>query len=472
MSASTARLVDNPVQGHGAAPSSTIHPSSADDLQATVREAADRGAALVPLSSTGTHARTGLCCDHGHRAVDLSAWKDIPFISRRNRVVQIEPGVTWGELQRTLGAHGMAAPMPLSPRAGKSVVASLCERAPVTWPNKQWDTVDPMACMAFLFGSGELYVTGAAGGPGTLEQQRRVGQAQKAPLGPGATDFHRLVQGSQGSFGIALWLTVRAELAPSVERPLLVGVDTLPQLFDFVYAVQRIKLGEECYILDRVAAAMLLARTDAARFATLLESLPAWLLLQNIAGFERLPHERLRYQTDDVMRHATAAALRPAEALRDLTARDLLTAGRNDASPSDWRRDLRGQCLSLTFQCTLDRSAQLIGIARAAGRSLGLADDAIGAYVQPIVQTRFCEVELLMPYAATDEAAIARLRTFECEAFTALATAGAFFSRPYGYAERAVFAHNTNNTEFLRRLKRLFDPANILNPGKFGLVSC
>lgn len=472
MSARPTLLVDNPVQGYGVAPTSTIRPAGADDLQATVREAAAVGAALVPLASTGVHARTGLCCRREHRAVDLAAWKDIPFVSRRNRVVQIEPGVTWGELRRTLRTQGMDVPMPLSPRAGKSVVASLCERAPVTWSNKQWDTVDPLACMAFLFGSGDLFVTGAAGGPGTLAEQRRVGQAQKAPLGPGATDFHRLVQGSQGSFGIALWLTVRTELAPSMERPLLVGVAELPRLFDFTYAVQRVKLGEECFILDRVAAAMLLARADSQRFAALLGTLPAWLLLQNVAGFERLPTERLAYQTDDIMRHAVAAALKPAEAVGDLTARELLDAARNDASESDWRRDRRGQCLSLTFQCTLDRSAQLIETARATGRALGLTDDDLGVYLQPIVQNRFCEVELLLPYAADDEAAAARLQTFEREAFAALAAAGAFFSRPYGHAEQAVFTHNPTNTDFLRRLKRIFDPANILNPGKFGLLPC
>jgi FAD/FMN-containing dehydrogenase len=252
----------------------------------------------------------------------------------------------------------------------------------------------------------------------------------------------------------------------------LLGVDELPRLFDFTYAVQRVKLGEECFILDRVAAAMLLARADAERFAVLRQTLPAWLLLQNVAGFERLPAERLAYQTDDIMRHAAAAALQPSETLGDLSAHELLAAARNDASPSDWRRDLRGHCLSLTFQCTLDRSAPLIEIARTTGRALGLADEDVGIYLQPIVQNRFCEVELLMPYAADDEAAVARLQTFERESFAALAAAGAFFARPYGHAERAVFAHNPTNTDFLRRLKRIFDPANILTPGKFGLLPC
>lgn len=460
--------VDNPVQQYGVEPSGFIKPGSVPELQEVIRDAASRKTGLVPVSSTGVHTKTGVCCREAHAIVDLSGWKAIPFVSRRNRVVQIEPGVTYGELQVALKNEGLSLPMPLAPRRDKSVLAALCERRPVTWSNKQWETSDPMACMEFLFGTGDRFVTGSAGGPGTLEQQRKVGQAQKAPLGPASTDFHRIVQGSQGSFGVATWLTVRAELAPTIEKTYLVGAEQLSSLYAFVYAVQRPKLGEESFILNRTAAAMLMTSGEPGRFAAVYASLPEYVCLQNIAGFERLPKERVAYQDADIKKFADASRLTLAAELGQVSATALLAAARDASSERDWRHALRGNCLSLYFQCTLDRSQAYVEMVQTVARLQGVTPDAMGVYVQPVVQNRFCEVEILFPYAPGDEAAVARLKTVEKEAFEALNAAKAFFSRPYGYAESAVFKNNPVNTEFLFKLKRIFDPSRILNPGKFG----
>jgi FAD/FMN-containing dehydrogenase len=458
--------VKNPVQRYGSTPGAVFKPRSLPELQQIIREAQERKLGLVPVSSGGPHSKTGINCREGHAVVDLSGWKAIPFLNRRNRVVQIEPGVTYGQLLTALKAQGMAVPMPLAPRRDKSVVAALCERHSVTWSNKQWETSDPIACMEFVFGTADSFVTGAAGGPGTLEQQRKVGQAQKAPLGPGSIDFHRLVQGSQGSFGVATWLTVRAELAPSIEKPYLVGAAKLEDLYAFVYGVQRPKLGEESFILNRTAAAMLMTSRGPEKFADVYASLPEYVCLQNIAGFDRLPRERLDYQEKDIRKFADASSLKLSLQLGQVTAQSMLEAARDASQEIDWRHALHGNCLSVLFQCTLDQSHKYIEIVRTLAARHGIAAEMMGVYIQPIVQNRFCEVEILFPYA--DTAKLERLKTLEVETFDALNTAHAFFSRPYGHAELAVFKNNPVNTEFLRKMKQIFDPGHILNPGKFG----
>src|SRR5512139_1617120 len=129
----------------------------------------------------------------------------------------------------------MTIPMPLSPRAGKSVLAAVMDREPGTWANKQWDSGDPVGSTEFFFGSGERFRTGAAGGPGSLEQQRRSGGAQKHAAGPSQTDFHRVVQGSQGTMGLVTWVTLRAEILPTVQETYLVGAGRLEELIDYVY---------------------------------------------------------------------------------------------------------------------------------------------------------------------------------------------------------------------------------------------
>ena len=98
-----------------APPSEVVRPVDADALHALVREANGAGSALVVTSSGQTHFRDGLSCREPHRLVDLSTWKRIDLIDRRNRVCLIEPGVTYDEILAALAPHGMTIPMPLTP---------------------------------------------------------------------------------------------------------------------------------------------------------------------------------------------------------------------------------------------------------------------------------------------------------------------------------------------------------------------
>ena len=105
---------------------------------------------------------------------------------------------------------GLRLNMPLLPRATKSVVGSVLEREPVQMPGYQWDVSDPLACAGLYFGNGEEFRTGQAAGPGTIEEQWKVGGVQKAPYGPGTASWHRLIQGAQGTMGIVTWITIRS----------------------------------------------------------------------------------------------------------------------------------------------------------------------------------------------------------------------------------------------------------------------
>ncbi|MFC1946897.1 FAD-binding oxidoreductase, partial [Chloroflexota bacterium] len=69
-------------------------------------------------------------------------------------------------------------------------------------PKYQWDISDPLACVEVIFGSGDEFRTGQAAGPGSVEEQWKVGGIQKAPYGPGVASWHRIIQGSQGTIGI------------------------------------------------------------------------------------------------------------------------------------------------------------------------------------------------------------------------------------------------------------------------------
>lgn len=449
-------------------PSDVLKPADADALHALVRDANAEGSNLVIHSSGSPHIKDGLACREPHRLVDLSGWKQIDLIDRRNRVCRVEPGVTYGEILAALAPHGMTIPMPLTPRATKSVVAAVMDREPTTWPNKQWDGSDPVGSTEFIFGSGEHFRTGAAGGPGSLEAQRKAGGAQKFSSGPSHTDFHRVLQGAQGTMGIVTWATMRAELMPSIEHPHLVGADSLEALIPYVYDVQRALLGEQSFILNRNAVALLMAQKDHDRFSSLHASLPKFVCFQNIAGFERLPKERVAYQRDDIRGHAQQHGLALEEGLGDLTATDVHARANYPSGATDWRAELRGACLSIFFLTTLDRAPNMSQVFMNCAREHGVDHDDIGIYVQPIVQNHGCHLELTVPYDAHSNETSARMRRLEEAAVARLLDAGAFFSRPYGTADR-VFAKNPGNFALIKQVKAMFDPNRVLQRGKWGL---
>ena len=157
----------------GAVPRCVLKPGSSDELGAIIAFANQAGLNLTVTSSSGHHRKGGITNQSEHILIDLSDWQTIDLIDRRNRVCRVEPGVTYSQLKKALAAHGMTIPMPLSPREGKSVLAAVMDREPSTWANKQWDSGDPVGSTEFFFGSGERFRTGAAGGPGSIAQQRQ-----------------------------------------------------------------------------------------------------------------------------------------------------------------------------------------------------------------------------------------------------------------------------------------------------------
>ncbi len=458
----------NPIIDSTVKPSHVLRPSTVDELQGLMRLANQIGLNLTVSSSTGAHGKGGFAAKEENILIDLSNWKQIPWISRRNRVCQIEPGVTYGELLKALEPHGMTIPMPLAPRTSKSVVASVMDREPTTWPNRQWDISDPVGSTEFIFGNGEIFRTGAAGGPGTLEQQRAMGGAQKSSQGPSQTDFHRVIQGSQGTMGVVTWITMRTELKPTLEHPFLLGADSLQALIPFIYDVQRQWLGEHSFVLNRTAAAMLVSAQGGGQFESIRNSLPSHVCLVNVAGFERMPKSRVDYQCRDIESIANENKFIMTTSQGSIQAEVLLDMATRPCGETDWRYRLKGHCLSLFFLTTLDRAPELVDIfIDLAGANA--FKESVGVYIQPIIQNHACHVELMCPFDPAKPNDVELMRGLEKEAVTKLARKGAFFSRPYGSAGDVVFGQNPLSYEVLKKMKEIFDPNRVLNRGKWGL---
>ena len=128
----------------------------------------------------------------------------------------------------------------------------MLEREPVVMPKYHWDIADPLCNVEIVYGSGDLFRTGAAAGPGTLEEQWEVGGAQKEAAGPSSASWYRVIQAAQGTMGIVTWVSARCEIIPQMEEPFLAGsndLDKIMKVFELGFAmgtlVGIIKEGEE-----------------------------------------------------------------------------------------------------------------------------------------------------------------------------------------------------------------------------------
>jgi len=141
-------------------PRFVIKANNADEVQRIVEWANRTATPLVPVSSGPPHFRGDTVPSEGGAViVDLSEMKQITSIDSKNRIVVVEPGVTYSQLQPELAREGLRLSMPLLPRRNKSVVASLIEREPTQIPKYRWLSADPLRCLEIVWGNGDRMMT-------------------------------------------------------------------------------------------------------------------------------------------------------------------------------------------------------------------------------------------------------------------------------------------------------------------------
>ncbi len=449
-------------------PACVVTPRNPKDIQALVRMARESRTPLVPISSGPPHFRGDTVPGTGGAiVVDLSGMKQVIHVDREARSVMFEPGVTFGELIPAVTKAGLRINMPLLPRKTKSVVGSLLEREPVTMPQYHWDIADPLNCVEIVFGTGDMFRTGAAAGPGTIEEQWAAGGAQVEAAGPSTASWYRIIQGAQGTMGIVTWASARCEILPKLERPFLVGSNDLTRIMEMVHWLVRLRLPNECFVLNGTNIATIMAKGNADDFAQMKHALPAWTLFYNVAGYDYLPEERVAGQAADAADVAQRVGLGPVTSLGGVSAFEL--SKRVQAAPRDfyWRQPGGGwTCQEIPFITNFQKVDDLTKVMYGIAGDAGYPASDIGVYVQPIVQGVNYHVEFDLFYNTHNLTAVTQVKKLSVEAVRELMAKGAFFSRPYGEATATIMNKDAATVAALKRVKSILDPDNIMNPGR------
>lgn len=452
---------------HPVRPRCIVKPGNTDEVQQVVNWANKTLTPLVPVSSGSPHFRGDTVPSTGGTLmVDLRRMKKIVRIDTEHRICMIEPGVTFSELIPELKKNGLRLNMPLLPRSTKSVIGSLLEREPVIMPQYHWDISDPLACVEVIYGTGDMFRTGSAAGPGSLEEQWEIGAAQNEAAGPVQADFCRLIQGAQGTMGIVTWATVRCERMPSIEEPYLVGSSNLEDLMEFVRRILRRRLVDDCLILNHTSLAHMLTKKSPYEYERVKNSLPPWILYYSISGIQYFPEEEVNYQTEAVMNMAKSLKIVPQRANGKVSAFELLKKLHKPSEEPYWKLRDKKSCYDIFFLTNFDKLTELKSSVLDIAEEFGYPASNLGAYIQPIVQGVSYHCEFSLFFEPENQRDIDTIKRLSEAAFEPLANQGAFFSRPYGPWADMAYRRDAVTTISLRKIKDIYDPNKIMNPGK------
>jgi FAD/FMN-containing dehydrogenase len=437
-------------------PSLVVWPTCTEEIVNLVKWANKNSIPLVPISSAGPKLRgSSLPKVKNAIVVDLTKMRKILRIDSKNKVAMIEPGVTYDQLIPELKKEGLRPLMPLLPKASKSILASCLDREPITTPRYHWDTTDPLLCTETVFGTGDVLRTGAAAGPGTLEEQWESGQAQKNPQGPSQFDPFRLVQGAQGTIGIVTWITMKCEKLPDRQLFLLAQSDTLDSLQEFNYALFRRRLADEHFMLNSVSLKAILSTN---------KMYSPWTLVLGVSGHGMIADEELEYRVSDIRDIGSETNVDLQENFDAIRSSDIDGILNRSSRVPYWKLELAGNCFEVMFTTTLDRVQEFYDMFCSVAEECEFPVDQIGAYVQPMNQGTNAHVGLDIYYRLDEDTESATLLLAKGQ--RKLLDEGAYFSRPYGVITDTVFEKASPMTvTAMKRVKAIFDPNNILNPG-------
>lgn len=463
-------------------PLMAVMPGSADEVQSIVKWANQTATPLVPVSSGPPHLRGGTVPGaEGAVVVDLSRMDRIIMTDRRNRVTIIEPGVTYSKLQPELAKQGLRLSMPLLPRGSKSVLGSVLDREPILNPRYAWSLSEPLRCIETVMGTGDMFRTGELAGANVstsagqevkyipleelLEKRRKTQETALYQYGPGQFNYHKLVSAAQGTMGIVTWASLRCEVLPKVQRFFLVPSETPDPLIGFAYKLLRIRFHDELMLFSRATLASILGE-DAARITGLREKLPPWVLFLALSGRDTLPQERVDFMQQDISEFAREFGLCPESGVPGAEAEQVGQTVLNPAKDPYWKFRFKGGCREIFFLTTLNRVPEFIAKMAALAEASQYPAADIGVYVQPTHLGTSCHVEFVLPFDPGSAAASDRMQTLFTRASRELSELGAFYSRPYGIWAEMAYGRNPEHAALTKELKKLFDPGNVLNPGK------
>jgi len=444
-------------------PDYAVKPKDAQEVQKVIKFANEHLLPVVPISSR-VHFHGATIPKQGGIVLDLTRMNRILEVDELNRRVRMEAGVTWEQITSHLEKKGFRIMMPLLPHPQRSAVTDHLEREVIT--NTVYDYGEPLQSMEVVWPTGEIFRTGSASVAGYPDSPSKGAN----PSGPGI-DFYRFLQGAQGTMGVVTWANLKIEYPPKMDKIFLAPIQDLSRVMEFLYRILRLRIGQECLLLNNVNLATIMAEDWPKDFLRLRASLPPWTLILVISGHQRHPEGKLQYEEEALNKviKNEFSKIPLADSLPGLPGlgKKLLPMLRKPwpREVTYWKNRYKGGCQSLFFITKPALAPKFINKVEEIATKHGYPVSDIGGYIQPIEHNRACHLEFNFFYDPASRPETERVQKLYSEAAKALLNEGALFTRPYGKLAKLVYDRADGYATTLKRVKKLFDPNNIMNPG-------
>jgi len=457
----------------GIQPEYIVRAQNANQVAAVVKWANETGTPLVPVSSGGKHRKGGAVPSVPQAVmVDMSGMNKIYSINKVFRMVVLEPGVTYAELQEALKKEGLMLDTSLAPRAEKSAITSVLESDPRLNPNMQWASSDPLRCTEVVWGDGTLMRTGELAasapnlpGPEAVAAEQANHSWQSSQNGPELVDFYRLLTSAQGTMGIVTLASLKCAILPEIHNMHLMPSDDLNKIIDFMYNMVHLRFGDSLFMMNGFAFASLMGKTPE-DIKALQKEMPAWIGFASAASRPPLPEKRVYAHETGIVKCAQKAGVQALSGLGGFAAKDVLERAFTQCSGKYWKDTFKGSAAEIFFLSTMDKVPFFVNKMYELAAREGYSATDIGVYVQPKHQGVNCHLEFILPYNSESAKEVSMTRTLFEKASRAFSDMGAYYSRPYGVWSRMQINKDAVAEDTLKKLKGIFDPNHILNPGK------
>jgi len=266
--------------------------------------------------------------------------------------------------------------------------------------------------------------------------------------------------------GIVTWASMRCEILPSLEEPYMVGSAKLEQLLELAGWLIRLRMVNECFILNNVNLAAIFAKKWLQDYQNLKDILPPWTIFYNVAGYELYPEERVQADIGDITDITQRMGLEAGKAVGAISAVEILKTVQQPCEQPYWKLRYKGGCEDIFFLTINDKVEKHISVMNDNVGKAGYPPSDLGVYLQPVAQGTGMHCEFNLFYDPANPVEYNRVKTLGASAVKDLLNTGAFFSRPYGESANMVFNRDAATVIMLKKLKQMFDSNQIMNPGK------
>ena len=173
----------------------------------------------------------------------------------------------------------------------------------------------------------------------------------------------------------------------------------------------------------------------------------------------------MAWEQTDFRSMARSCGLEPQTALSGVPAQNILPVLSQPSEPH-WKMRFKGGFQDLFFLTTLDKTPLFAGSVCDLAKLQGYPAESVGVYIQPIVQGTSCHCEFSFYFdPANAEMTIGTRKMVEAGSAD-IGQRGGFFSRPYPPWKEIAYRNSPATVAMQKKIKAIFDPKGILNPGK------